>query len=204
MASRQNCLETGLVSECERAPPVRQPSPGPRSPERATTRCVSHNFQVLQAGKPPALAPVALADRWNYPRAMPQALKTADNPAPAARFQPYRERNPHHVPKRFRSLFGQPSGPEIAERALRIVWPWGRAEYPGLGRLRGWLMGGVSVKTADRYRRALPRSRARVMADRLEGIASGILAMVAELRAYADGGPAAGSLSRPKVPPPAE
>jgi hypothetical protein len=93
-------------------------------------------------------------------------------------------RHAGQVPSRFRTLFPAPSGESLLERSQAALWPWDRSQYPGRQRLRAWLLG-VSVETAREYRKKLPRSRALILATRLEDIARRLLTMACECRAYA-------------------
>ncbi len=91
------------------------------------------------------------------------------------------------TPLRFRTLFPSRKYVTLADQCLAALFPWRRAEYPGVVRLRGWLMG-VDPRTALEYRKRkpLPWSTARTMAGHLEAKASELLRLAAECRAYAD------------------
>lgn len=120
--------------------------------------------------------------------------------------RPYTHTQTAHVPVRFRSLFPPLSNTTLASRALAALWPWSRDAYPGLMRLRAWLMD-CSPETAHAYRRLpLPKMRARIMADRLQSKIDELSRIVAELRAYAgsaDKLPQSAHLPKaPRVEPP--
>lgn len=110
-----------------------------------------------------------------------------------------------HVPLRARVLFQPPMTNGLVDRVVASLWPWTVRRYPGIRRLRAWLLG-CGVVTGDAYRKRVPRSRALLMAGKIETKAAELLALASELRAYAAGGSPARSLDavqrRPVVVPP--
>ena len=111
-------------------------------------------------------------------------------------------RDPAHVRARYRTLFPSPNASGLVDRALSAVWPWEVREYPGRQRLRAWLLG-CSVEAGRKYRDRPPAFRAVIAAERIEGLARDLLAMAAELRAYAGSDRDAPSATASgSVPPP--
>jgi hypothetical protein len=111
---------------------------------------------------------------------MREALQISEKPVRAAK-------DTGHISLRRRRLFVEPIGPGLVDRATALLWPWSVRSYPGIGRLRAWLLD-VPVTTAAKYREWLPRMRAVVLADRLRAKRDEIDALIAELEAYAAAG----------------
>jgi hypothetical protein len=128
---------------------------------------------------------------------MREALQISEKPVRAVK-------DTAHIPPSRRGIQLPPTGKHPLDRALALLWPWERKDYPGRMKIRQWLLGVASVHTAKHYRQVdLPKIRRAFLADRLERKALEVLAFVAELRA---GLPAAEpeKLTRKIVSPPVE
>lgn len=124
-----------------------------------------------------------------FPMKRKKQRKTSvyDGPPPDYRARP--QKDPDYVPLRFRALFVPPTSQSLIDRVCAAWFPWSRDQYPGLQRLRAWLLGAMRVETANRYRgkRALklPAFRARIVANHLMAKAEELRDLAEELRAYA-------------------
>lgn len=86
-----------------------------------------------------------------------------------------------------------------------MLWPWGHREYPGVQRLRAWLLGVSNLGTADRYAQVqAPRMRLRIVSAKLRAKASELLALADELDGLASGPVAKGVSKGSLIAPPVE
>lgn len=113
------------------------------------------------------------------------------------------------VPIRKRHLFPVRASENPIVRACAVLWPWANREYPGVVRLRAWLLGMSNLDSVATYAklRVVPASRLRAVASRLRAKASEVLAMADELEHLAGTGPypdTSKGLSKPQVAPPSE
>ena len=143
---------------------------------------------------------------------MPETRQSSAKPADPAGFLVREWIDPGVPRRRVRVLFPKPaSNRNLFRRASDALWPWGRSEYPGVTRLRAWLLGMNNLESARAYckRKVLPRVRAGVVLSKLRAKRAELDALIAELeplagRAQQVGPSSEGKLSkvRPSVAPP--
>ena len=111
-----------------------------------------------------------------------------------------------HRPKPVRVLFPKPPSGKTVDRAIWALFPWKVSTYPGVMRLRAWLMGDIPVTSATAFRKVGPSKRVWLaMAQRLEAKAAELSALASECRAEAGlikPPPIFRSKPRPDVKPP--
>lgn len=89
------------------------------------------------------------------------------------------------TPARFRQLFVNNAPKNLLDKALFALWSWKRWEYPGLARLRAWLID-ADAPTASQYRLIpLPAVRSRIAAAKLRAKATELWTIAEELEAHA-------------------
>lgn len=99
--------------------------------------------------------------------------------------QQIREETPiewHHLRRlRTRGLFPPSLTANLVDVATAALFPWSRKDYPGVMRLRAWLMGGIPVTSASAFRRVGPSKRVWLaMAQRLRVKACELVALAAK------------------------
>lgn len=116
-------------------------------------------------------------------------LMAMQEPLQTKEFQPRAVKDWGYTRKRDRSLFATIAIRNVADRAMQVLWPWSREEYPGRMRLRAWLLGLENLNSARQYSRIkLPKLRVAFLADRLRQKRDEIDAVILELETLlADG-----------------
>ncbi len=120
---------------------------------------------------------------------------------------PARKPNPERgengvIYHRFRTLFPQPSAKSILHRACEVLWPWGYRQYPGVMRLRAWLVD-VPVATGATYGKIpLPKSRVKILLAKLVSKRDELDRMIFEVQALLDAVPKKDASPKPVIAPP--
>ena len=144
---------------------------------------------------------------------MPESAELTAIPPDPGRYRHTRRIDAVLLPVKSRKLFPNRHSRNAIENACATVWPWSYQQYPGVQRLRAWLMGMTNVESAAAYckRVEVPKVRLRIAAGKLRAMASSLIASADALdRLAGDGGQKLGPSSEGKlskvrpsaVPPP--
>ncbi len=107
--------------------------------------------------------------------------------AEATENQPTALKDLAHVPIRFRCLFPVVRSKNPIVRACAVLWPWPRYAYPGVVRLRAWLLGMTNLDSVARYARIeVPTPRLAFVVSRLKEKRSDLDLIIHEIEVLID------------------